>query len=76
MGRLAVQTGIFPLYEVEDGQCRLNVKPSKLRPVQDYLKLQGRFRHLSEEIIKEIQDRVDKDYAGLLEKAGIKTGAN
>lgn len=68
IGRLAVQTGIFPLYEVENGEYKLSVKPSKLKPVEDYLKLQGRFRHLSEETITEIQHRVDREYAKLIEK--------
>ena len=68
MGRLAVETGIFPLYEVEDGKYKLSVEPAKLRPVRDYLKLQGRFRHLSEETIKEIQRRADEEYAKLKEK--------
>ncbi len=68
LGRLAVQTGVFPLYEVENGEYKLSVKPSKLKPVSDYLKLQGRFRHLSEETIAEIQQRVDREYTKLLEK--------
>ncbi len=68
MGRLAVQTGVFPLYEVENGEYKLNVSPPKLKPVPDYLKLQGRFRHLSEETITKIQHRVDKEYAKLMEK--------
>jgi len=75
IGRLAVQTGIFPLYEIEDGKYKLSVNPAKLKPVPDYLKLQGRFRHLSEETIKEIQDRVDSEYSKLMEKVGINTGA-
>ena len=74
MGRLAVQTGIFPLYEIEDGKYRLSVNSPKLKPVQDYLKLQGRFRHLSEETIREIQDRVDKEYSKLIEKVGKQQG--
>jgi len=69
LGRLAVETGIFPLYEVEDGKYKLSFEPTKLRPVQDYLKLQGRFRHLSEETVKEIQNRVNEEYAKLKEKA-------
>ena len=69
LGRLAVETGIFPLYEVENGKYTLNLAPSPLRPVQDYLKLQGRFRHLSEGMVKQIQDRVIKDYEALKEKA-------
>ena len=68
IGRLAVQTGIFPLYEIEDGNYKLNVNPPRLRPVQEYLSPQGRFRHLSEGTIKEIQERVDREYADLKEK--------
>jgi pyruvate ferredoxin oxidoreductase beta subunit len=69
IGRLAVETGIFPLYEIENGSYKLNIDLSELRPVQDYLKLQGRFRHLSEETIQEIQDRVNREYTKLKEKA-------
>jgi pyruvate ferredoxin oxidoreductase beta subunit len=69
IGRLAVETGIFPLYEVENGSYKLNFDFPKLRPVTDYMKLQGRFRHLSEDIISQIQQRVSADYAKLKEKA-------
>lgn len=68
IGRLAVETGIFPLYEMEDGRYKLTFALPKLRPVTDYLKLQGRFRHLSDETVKEIQRRVDMEYAKLMEK--------
>ncbi len=68
IGRLAVETGVFPLYEVENGEYKLNFDFPQLRPVSDYMKLQGRFRHLSEETIKEIQHRVDKQYTQLMEK--------
>lgn len=68
IGRMAVQAGIFPLYEVENGKYKLNVKVPKLKPVQNYLELQGRFRHLTEATIKQIQERVEKEYAKLLEK--------
>jgi pyruvate ferredoxin oxidoreductase beta subunit len=69
IGRLAVETGIFPLYEIEDGEYKLSIDPSELRRVTDYFKLQGRFRHLSEETIKKIQDRVAREYTRLKEKA-------
>lgn len=69
MGRLAVETGMFPLYEVEDGKYKLSVDLPELRPVTDYTKLQGRFRHLSEEILDEIQQRLKAEYARLKEKA-------
>ncbi len=69
VGRLAVQTGIFPLYEVENGCYRLNADPPKLKPVKEYLKLQGRYRHLTEEEIGRIQQRIEEEYARLKEKA-------
>ena len=68
IGRLAVETGMFPLYEVENGKYKLSIDLPQLRPVRDYLKLQGRFRHLSEETINEIQKRVSQEYAKLKEK--------
>ena len=68
LGRLAVRTGIFPLYEIENGKYKLNVDPPQLRPVEDYIKLQGRFRHLSSETIADIQDRVNAEYAKLKKK--------
>jgi len=69
IGRLAVETGIFPLYEVENGKYKLNFDFPKLRPVTDYMKLQGRFRHLSEDVINKIQQRVSAEYSELKEKA-------
>ena len=65
IGRLAVETGVFPLYEVEDGKYKLSVDFPKLRPVKDYLKSQGRFRHLSDEMIEKIQERVNGEYSKL-----------
>ncbi len=68
MGRLAVQTGVFPIYEVVDGEYKLNLDPPQLKPVSEYLKIQGRFRHLSEDSIDAIQERVTKEYAKLKER--------
>jgi len=69
IGRLAVQTGVFPLYEVENGKYKLNVDPKNRKPVIDYLKPQGRFRHLSEEEVQKIQKRVDEEYEQLKARA-------
>jgi pyruvate ferredoxin oxidoreductase beta subunit len=64
-----VQTGIFPLYEVEYGKYKITVDPpEKLRPVSDYIKLQGRFRHLTPDQIKDIQARVLMEYNKLMNK--------
>lgn len=71
MGRLAVETGVFPLYEVEDGKYKLNFDFPKLRPVIDYLKPQGRFRHLPAEEVERIQEQVNADYQELRKKAGV-----
>ncbi len=46
ISRLAVQTGLFPLVEYENGQLVSVRKISKKLPVEEYLKLQGRFHHL------------------------------
>ena len=69
LGRLAVETGIFPLYEIINGEYKLSFDPPQPRPIEDYFKLQGRFRHLSGEPVKEIQDRVNREYARLKERA-------
>ena len=66
IGRLAVKTGVFPLYEVENGRYKLNISPPQLTPIKEYLQLQGRFRHLSEDTTNEIQDRVHREYAKLV----------
>jgi pyruvate ferredoxin oxidoreductase beta subunit len=73
IGRLAVRTGVFPLYEVEKGQYKLSYDFPKLTSVTDYLKLQGRFKHLSEDELNKIQSRVDEEYNKLRERAGILT---
>jgi pyruvate ferredoxin oxidoreductase beta subunit len=67
--RLAVQSGIFPLYEVENGIYKMTVATPTLRPITDYMKVQRRFRHLSEDTIAQIQKRVELEYNKILEKA-------
>ena len=73
-GRLAVETGVFPLYEVEHGRYRFTGKIEKLRHVKEYLKIQGRFRHLSEEMINTIQKRVVEEYEKLQKKVEMTEG--
>jgi len=70
LGRLAAETGVFPLYEVEDGQYRLTIDFPALRPIRDYIKPQGRFRHLTDDMIDTIEKRIHKEYGQLKEKAG------
>jgi pyruvate ferredoxin oxidoreductase beta subunit len=58
--RMAVLTGAWILYEIENGKLKVTFKPPKRRPVADYLKMQGRFRHLTDEEIAGIQKMVDE----------------
>jgi pyruvate ferredoxin oxidoreductase beta subunit len=69
IGRLAVETGIFPLYEVVNGAYRVTEQVPELKPVEAYLKPQGRFRHLTPDMIDQIQKRVTEDYQKLLAKS-------
>ena len=68
IGRLAVQTGMWALFEIENGKFKLNPPSSgllnkeKRKPVREYLKLQGRFRHLTDQDITEIQRWVDETW--------------
>jgi pyruvate/2-oxoacid:ferredoxin oxidoreductase beta subunit len=70
IARMAVQTNIFPLYEVEDGlRYTINYKPKEYL-VREYFKLQGRFKHLSDRDLDQIQQMVNEDWELLLRKAG------
>lgn len=60
VGRLAVLTGLWPLYEVVRGQYKLTVQVPRRKPVTEYLKLQGRFKHLTEKEIAEVQRYADE----------------
>lgn len=71
IGRLAIETGVFPLYEVENGKYRMTHEPSELRPVEEYLRPQGRFRHLTPDLIGQIQERVTDDYGKLKAKTEL-----
>jgi len=66
LARLAVQTKIFPLYEVENGQQYiLNEVPEGI-PVQEYLQHQGRYSFLREGDRERIQESVDREWMRLM----------
>lgn len=72
LARLAVQTGYFPLLEIEDGEkWTLNLKVKERKPIAEYLKLQGRFRHLKEDEIALIQQEVDARWEKILKNCGL-----
>lgn len=60
--KLAVLTRSFPLYEVVGGRFAFTRKIAKPQPILDYLKLQRRFRHLSEKDVAFIQETVNANY--------------
>ncbi|MEM2323453.1 MAG: thiamine pyrophosphate-dependent enzyme, partial [Candidatus Bathyarchaeia archaeon] len=76
LARLAVQTRVFPIYEVIDGRYKLNVKVAKPTPVEEYLKLQRRFEHLFrpefKDELEEIKRIIDERWNRLLELCGEK----
>lgn len=71
--KLAVETHSWPLYEVINGEYRITSKPREKKPVEEYLKIQGRFSHLftnqdNAPVVKEIQADVDKRWERLERK--------
>ena len=61
MGRLAVETGSWILYEIVDCKFEITYRPEERKPVKEYLAPQKRFRHLNDEIIDKIQKYVDAE---------------
>lgn len=78
MAKLAVDTCFWPLFEVDafgsGTTWKLSYKPAAKKPITDYLKAQGRFRHLlrpeNTSVVEEIQKRIDDDWAALLKRCG------
>lgn len=60
IAKLGVETGIVILYEIEKGKFKINKEPGT-RPVSDYLKPQGRFKHLNDNDIKIIQEHINEE---------------
>ncbi len=73
VAKLAVETCYWPLYEVVEGVYKVTYKPKEKLPIEEWLKPQGRFRHLfrpekREDIIRELQEAVDRHWEELLRK--------
>jgi pyruvate/2-oxoacid:ferredoxin oxidoreductase beta subunit len=73
VARLAVETNIFPLIEIEHQNYTINHEPEKFIPVDECMKLQGRYRHLfkngSSEILQQIQEYTDMNWKRLKDLA-------
>ncbi|MFQ5441345.1 MAG: thiamine pyrophosphate-dependent enzyme [Thermodesulfobacteriota bacterium] len=76
LSKLAVDTCYWPLYEVDHGVLKVSYKPRDKRPIAEWLKPQGRFKHLfkpgAEGMLEEIQAQIDADWERLLEFDGKK----
>ncbi len=73
IAKLSVDTCFWPIYEIENGEkLTINYKPKEKKPITEFLKAQGRFKHLfkpgNEEILKQIQTQIDHDWDLLLKK--------
>jgi len=76
IAKLAVETCFWPLYEIENGKkYKINYKPKEKKPITEWLKSQGRFKHLfkpgNENIIKSIQEDVDAEWEYLIKRSEL-----
>jgi len=74
--KAAADTCFWPMYEVENGEkWTLSYEPKQKLPIEDFLKLQGRFRHLlqpgKEEQVAQMQAEIDKRWETLLKKCSL-----
>lgn len=74
LSKLAVETCYWPLYEIENGNTKVTIKPKDKKPLVEFLKPQGRFKHMfapeNEWMLKQAQEMVDKEWASLLKASG------
>ncbi len=67
VSRLLVETGLWPLYEIDGGRkFKLTYKPRELKPISEALKIQGRFRHLTDQETDTIQKITTENWDRLL----------
>ncbi len=73
LARLAVDTKVFPLFEIEHGKLKITRQPREDQSLREYYSLQGRFGHLKEDDLKEMEEIVDKRWQKILrqEKEGF-----
>jgi len=73
LSRLAVNTCYWPLYEIENGVTKITVTPKEKIPVAEFMKPQGRFKHLfapeNEGLLRQVQEEVDREWEKLQKEA-------
>jgi pyruvate ferredoxin oxidoreductase beta subunit len=68
IAKLSVETGLWVLYEYEEGKITINYKPKQLKPIEEYLKLQGRFKRMTPEEIGQLQEETTNRYERYIKK--------
>ena len=72
--KLATETNFWPLYEIEDGKYVINYSPKERKPIEEFLKGQGRFKHLftpeNKHVIEKMQKIVDSEFKRLQKLVG------
>jgi pyruvate ferredoxin oxidoreductase beta subunit len=75
LAKIAVDTCVWPLYEVENGKYKLNYKPKEKKSILEWIKPQGRFRHLFKEenawVLEEFQKKVDEEWEELIRLSSL-----
>ena len=61
IAKLAIDTGFWPLFEVEKGVWKINIRPKQRKPIIEWIKSQGRYKHLLKEENKHIVERIQKE---------------
>ena len=72
---LATETNFWPLYEIEKGKYKINKVISNRRPIEEFLKTQGRFKHLfaaeNKKTLEKMQEMVDEEWKKLSANASV-----
>jgi pyruvate ferredoxin oxidoreductase beta subunit len=75
IAKIAVDTGFWPLFEVEEGEWKLTKKVRERKPIEEFLKPQGRFKHLfkpeNADLLAEIQRDVDEYWDYVAGRCGV-----
>jgi pyruvate ferredoxin oxidoreductase beta subunit len=79
IGKLAAETNFWPLYEIINGEYKINYKPKTKKRIENFLETQGRFKHIfknsnKKELLKKIQEQVDNNWERIedLEETGVR----
>jgi pyruvate ferredoxin oxidoreductase beta subunit len=72
IAKKAFETNAYPLYEIEDGVLKISQKPTEKKPIEEYLMMQGRYKHVTPEQAKQIQEYTNARMKFLEENDGKK----